>query len=105
MRLQPSRLGFIVHLDYSKRMRNEPMSRPLTPLALAVLSLLNTEPMHPYEMRQRIRDYGIDHAVKVAPGSLYHTVERLAGQGLIEPVETTREGRRPERTVYAITED
>ncbi|GAB3986350.1 PadR family transcriptional regulator [Actinoallomurus acanthiterrae] len=80
------------------------MSRPLTPLALAVLSLLSEEPMHPYEMQQRIRDYSIDHVVKVAHGSLYHTVERLAGQGLIEPVETTREGRRPERTVYAITE-
>src|SRR4051812_44193085 len=80
------------------------MSRPLTPLALAVLRLLDEEPMHPYEMRQRIRDYGIDHVIKAAPGSLYHTVERLAGQGLIEPVETTREGRRPERTVYAITE-
>jgi DNA-binding PadR family transcriptional regulator len=80
------------------------MSRPLTPLALAVLSLLDREPMHPYEMQQRIRDYAIDEVVKVAHGSLYHTVERLAGQGLIEPVETTREGRRPERTVYAITE-
>ncbi|MEV0399898.1 PadR family transcriptional regulator [Actinoallomurus sp. NPDC050550] len=80
------------------------MSRPLTPLALAVLRLLNEEPMHPYEMQQRIRDYSIDQVVKVAHGSLYHTVERLAGQGLIEPVETTREGRRPERTVYAITE-
>jgi DNA-binding PadR family transcriptional regulator len=80
------------------------MVRPLTPLALAVLSLLDEEPMHPYEMQQRIRDHAIDQVVKVAHGSLYHTVERLAGQGLIEPVETTREGRRPERTVYAITE-
>ncbi|MCO6006586.1 PadR family transcriptional regulator [Actinoallomurus purpureus] len=80
------------------------MSRPLTPLGLAVLSLLGKEPMHPYEMQQRIRDYSIDHVVKVAHGSLYHAVERLARQGLIEPVETTREGRRPERTVYAITE-
>jgi DNA-binding PadR family transcriptional regulator len=80
------------------------MSQPLTPLALAVLSLLELEPMHPYEMQQRIRDYAIDEVVKVAHGSLYHTVERLAGQGLIEPIETTREGRRPERTVYAITD-
>ncbi|MCO5972071.1 PadR family transcriptional regulator [Actinoallomurus soli] len=80
------------------------MARPLTPLGLAVLRLLHDEPMHPYEMQQRIRDQAIDRVVKVAHGSLYHTVERLAGLGLIEPVETTREGRRPERTVYAITE-
>ncbi len=80
------------------------MPRPLTPLALAVLRLLDEEPMHPYEMQQRIRDYAIDQVVKVAHGSLYHTVERLAAHGLIEPIETSRAGRRPERTVYAITE-
>jgi DNA-binding PadR family transcriptional regulator len=80
------------------------MSRPLTPLGLAVLRLLDAEQMHPYEMQQRIREYSIDEVVKVAHGSLYHSVARLAELGLIEPVETSREGRRPERTVYAITE-
>src|SRR5918999_320556 len=39
------------------------MSRPLTPLALAVLHMLAEKPMHPYEMRQRIRDHGIDEAL------------------------------------------
>jgi DNA-binding PadR family transcriptional regulator len=80
------------------------MSRPLTPLALAVLHMLGDQPMHPYEMRQRIRDHGIDYVIKVTHGSLYHAVERLAKSGLIEAVETSRAGRRPERTVYAITE-
>lgn len=80
------------------------MSRPLTPLGLAVLRLLAEGQMHPYEMQQRVREYAIDQVVKVAHGSLYHTVARLAEQGLIEPVETCRAGRRPERTVYAITE-
>ncbi|MBW8481460.1 PadR family transcriptional regulator [Actinomadura parmotrematis] len=79
------------------------MSRPLTPLALAVLHMLEAGPMHPYEMQQRMRDHYYDHAVKVTHGSLYHTVERLAATGMIEPVETARAGRRPERTVYAIT--
>jgi DNA-binding PadR family transcriptional regulator len=81
------------------------MSGPLTPLALAVLYMLSEEPMHPYEMRQRIRDHGIDYAIKVTHGSLYHAVERLSARGLIRAVETSREGRRPERTVYAITEE
>jgi DNA-binding PadR family transcriptional regulator len=80
------------------------MSRPLTPLQLAVLRLLAAEQMHPYEMQQRIREWAIDQVVKVTHGSLYHAVGRLAEQGLIEPVETSREGRRPERTVYAITD-
>jgi DNA-binding PadR family transcriptional regulator len=79
------------------------MSRPLTPLALTVLRMLCDSPMHPYEMQQRIRDHAYDHAVKITHGSLYHSVERLAVAGLIEPLETSREGRRPERTVYAVT--
>ncbi|RFS84781.1 PadR family transcriptional regulator [Actinomadura spongiicola] len=79
------------------------MSRPLTPLALTVLRMLCDGPMHPYEMRQRIRDHAYDHAVKITHGALYHSVERLAATGLIETLETSREGRRPERTVYTIT--
>ncbi|MES9538127.1 MULTISPECIES: PadR family transcriptional regulator [unclassified Actinomadura] len=79
------------------------MSRPLTPLALTVLRMLCDGPMHPYEMQQRIRDHAYDQAVKITHGSLYHSVERLAAAGLIEPLETSREGRRPERTVYAVT--
>src|SRR3954463_16805448 len=75
-----------------------------TPLGLAVLDLLLERPMHPYEIRQTIRHRHLDEYVKVKGGSLYHTVERLVADGLIEPVETEREGRRPERTVYAITE-
>ncbi|MFA1545062.1 PadR family transcriptional regulator [Actinomadura chokoriensis] len=79
------------------------MSRPLTPLALTVLRMLCDSPMHPYEMQQRIRDHAYDHAVKITHGALYHSVERLAASGLIEPLETSREGRRPERTTYAVT--
>ena len=42
--------------------------------------------------------------MRVQRGSLYPAVERLAAAGLIEPAQTAREGRRPERTVYQITE-
>jgi DNA-binding PadR family transcriptional regulator len=80
------------------------MPRPLPPLGLTVLRMLHDGPMHPYEMQQRIRHHAYDRAVRITHGALYHAVERLAGVGLIEPVETGREGRRPERTVYAITE-
>jgi DNA-binding PadR family transcriptional regulator len=37
-------------------------------------------------------------------GSLYHAVLTLARSGLIEAAETIRDGRRPERTVYRLTE-
>lgn len=76
----------------------------LTPLGLAVLRLLHAGPMHPYEMQQRFRDWGMDEVVKMTHGALYHTVERLMRAELIEPTETSRAGRRPERTVYAITD-
>jgi DNA-binding PadR family transcriptional regulator len=60
--------------------------------------------MHPYELQRRIRDWHKDEFLDLKRGSLYHAIERLHRQGAIEPVETTREGRRPERTVYRLTE-
>ena len=60
--------------------------------------------MHPYEMQQVIKDRGTDHFIKLRNGSLYHHIERLATRGLIAPVEKGRAGRRPERTVFAITD-
>src|SRR5256885_575597 len=78
--------------------------RALTPLALAVLEILHERPRHPYDIQQTIQDRRTDLFIKVRAGSLYHAVERLAERHLIEPVETSRAGRRPERTVYSITE-
>ena len=76
----------------------------LTPPGIAILSLLWRQPMHPYEMRHRIRVQEIDRVMKVTHGTLYSTVERLTTAGLIQPIETSRDGRRPERTVYEITD-
>ncbi|WP_327282105.1 MULTISPECIES: PadR family transcriptional regulator [unclassified Streptomyces] len=73
-------------------------------LALAVLGLLQERPMHPYEMASTLRERHKDSSFKVNSGSLYDTVEALVRHGWIEPVETARDGRRPERTVYATTE-
>jgi len=73
------------------------------PLALAVLALLSERPMHPYEMAQTMRERHQEEVIKLNYGSLYTVVESLARRGLIEPREPEREGRRPERTVYAIT--
>lgn len=73
-------------------------------LALALLGLLLERPMHPYEMASTLRERNKDTSFKINPGSLYDTVEALARAGWIEPVETVRDGKRPERTVYAQTE-
>jgi DNA-binding PadR family transcriptional regulator len=60
--------------------------------------------MHPYEIQRLIREYHKDEFLDLKRGSLYHAIAQLQGAGLIDPVETTREGRRPERTVYRLTE-
>jgi DNA-binding PadR family transcriptional regulator len=78
--------------------------RVSNPLALAVLSCLNERPMHPYEISTTLRTRGKEQSIKLNYGSLYAVVESLAKHDLIAPVETTREGRRPQRTVYEITE-
>lgn len=72
--------------------------------ALTVLCLLRERPMHPYEMQRLIRERHKDDFLDLKRGSLYHAIERLERAGLIEAGETTREGRRPERTVYRLTE-
>jgi len=77
---------------------------PRTPLTLAVLNLLSERDMHPYEMKTLMRERGHDGVIKLKGGSVYDTVERLQRLGFIDTVETSREGRRPERTVYAINE-
>lgn len=79
-------------------------SAKLTPLGLAVLELLHEKPMHPYEMASLMRERYVSTRVNVKAGSLYHTVERLQRSGFIEVVDTQRDGRRPERTVYGMTQ-
>jgi DNA-binding PadR family transcriptional regulator len=74
------------------------------PLALAVLSLLVERPMHPYEMSSTMRERVKEESIKLNYGSLYSVVDALQRHGLIEVQETIREGKRPERTIYAITE-
>ena len=73
-------------------------------LALAVLSYLTMKPMHPYELSRTLRDNGDARSIKFNHGSLYMVVQQLAKAGFIAEQETSREGQRPERTVYAITD-
>jgi DNA-binding PadR family transcriptional regulator len=73
-------------------------------LALAVLSYLTQEPMHPYELSRTLRDHGDARSIKFNHGSLYMVVQQLAKAGYVAAQETSRTGQRPERTVYALTD-
>jgi DNA-binding PadR family transcriptional regulator len=81
-----------------------PARKRSNPLALAVLTCLYERPMHPYEMAQTLRSRAKHESVRLNYGSLYGVVESLERQQLIRVVETFREGRRPPRTVYEITD-
>src|SRR5690606_5582305 len=95
----------LFHLEYSEvRTMGSARGTPTT-LAIAVLGLLDERPMHPYEMFQTLVSRGEDRLVKVRPGSLYHTVSRLADQKLVRADGVDREGNRPERTTYRITDE
>jgi DNA-binding PadR family transcriptional regulator len=73
-------------------------------LALAVLSYLTQAPMHPYELGRTLREHGDARSIKFNLGSLYMVVQQLEKAGFVTARETSREGQRPERTVYALTD-
>jgi DNA-binding PadR family transcriptional regulator len=75
------------------------------PLAMAVLVSLYERPMHPYEVAQTLRQRAKQESVRLNYGSLYAVVDSLEKRGLIKATGTVRAGRRPERTVYEITDD
>src|ERR1700744_3024580 len=75
------------------------------PLALAVLVCLYEKPMHPYEVAQTLRQRAKQESVRLNYGSLYAVVESLEKKGFIKAVGTVQEGKRPQRTVYEITDD
>jgi DNA-binding PadR family transcriptional regulator len=74
------------------------------PLALAVMALLFERPMHAYEMVSTMRERHKHEAIRLRYSSLYSVVGALEREALVAELETRRDGRRPERTVYGITE-
>ncbi|MFH8838350.1 helix-turn-helix transcriptional regulator [Streptomyces sp. NPDC017868] len=76
-----------------------------SPLALTVLALLHYKPLHPYGIQRLVKDWGKEQVVNVRQrASLYRTIERLHGDGLIAVLETGRDQQYPERTVYEVTD-
>jgi DNA-binding PadR family transcriptional regulator len=60
--------------------------------------------MHPYEVAQTLRQRAKHESVRLNYGSLYAVVEGLERRHLIRASKTVREGNRPERTIYEITD-
>ena len=75
-----------------------------SPLSLSILTLLDERPMHPYEMASTMRVRHQDEFIRLNFGTLYHTVDTLERKGWIVSVEREKEGRRPERTIFQLTD-
>lgn len=73
-------------------------------LALAVLATVVERPMHRYEIASKMRERGKDRDMDIKWGSLYTVVQNMAKAGFLEVVGNERDGARPERTIYAITD-
>src|ERR1700738_191048 len=81
-------------------------SRPRSPLSMVVLALVCEEPMHPYRMQTLIKERGKDQIANVAQrNSVYQTIDALLRAGLIAISETSRQERRPKRTIYEATDE
>jgi len=85
----------IVKIGYSAAMS---MTR------LLILGLVRmAQPVHGYEVRRELLSWRVDEWANLQPGSIYHSLKKLAGEGLLEAAEAEQVGNRPARTPYRIT--
>ncbi|MBN1314824.1 MAG: PadR family transcriptional regulator [Anaerolineales bacterium] len=70
---------------------------------LVILGLLQKQQLYGYEIKQIIEEHMSDWT-NIAFGSIYFALSKLAEDGMIEKVATEKEGNRPSRSVYQITE-
>jgi DNA-binding PadR family transcriptional regulator len=73
-------------------------------LGLVVLSYLTQGPMHPYQLSRTMREHGDYRSVKFTHGSVYMVVQQLERAGFVREHGTARDGQRPERTLYELTD-
>lgn len=80
-----------------------PGSKPLPAASLhVVLALLDGE-LHGYALMRRVEELS-DGAVRMGPGTLYGTLNRLVGDGLIEETtDRSPRGDHERRRYYALT--
>lgn len=75
------------------------------PVRLLILGLLAGGPLHGHQIRRTAEQSGAGQWAGVNVGGLYGMLHRLETEGLIEALRTEQQGNRPQRTVYAITDE
>lgn len=73
-------------------------------MKLVILGLLMETNRHTYDIRQTMKERGMNNYMKLQDGSLYYAMDQLHKDGLVEAHEVVRDTNRPEKTIYQITE-
>jgi DNA-binding PadR family transcriptional regulator len=71
---------------------------------MLVLWLLSETSQHGYRIKKILEEDTLRFWFPLEYGSIYSVLRSLVGGGYVEAVAVEREGQRPERTRYAITE-
>lgn len=72
---------------------------------MTILSLLTSAPRYGYEIRRVIEERQMNQWADISYGSIYPALQRMAKEGLVEAVGTSRTGNLPLRTSYRITKE
>jgi DNA-binding PadR family transcriptional regulator len=70
---------------------------------MALGTLARYGPTHGHQIRRRAEVSSASEWSGVSVGALYRELRQMEGEGLVQAVRTEQVGRRPARTVYAIT--
>jgi DNA-binding PadR family transcriptional regulator len=68
-------------------------------------TLASHGPMHGHQIRRVAEASNVGEWGGVSVGALYRELRNMDADGLLEAVRTEKVGRRPARTIYAITDD
>ncbi len=72
---------------------------------LVLGAVRETGPVHGYDLRRELLSWGAEEWANVTPGSVYNALKTLVREGMLEVVGTDRQGARPERTTYRLTDE
>ncbi|HUD39724.1 MAG TPA: PadR family transcriptional regulator [Streptosporangiaceae bacterium] len=72
---------------------------------MVLATLARHGPRHGHEIRRLAEVTNVSEWGGVAVGALYRELRLMEGEGLVDAVRTEQVGRRPARTIYAITNE
>jgi DNA-binding PadR family transcriptional regulator len=72
---------------------------------MVLATLARHGPRHGHEIRRLAEVTNVGEWGGVSVGALYRELRTMEGEGLVDAVRTEKVGRRPARTIYAITRE